>query len=115
MAKSLRSKSKRSFRSKKRESGKYAAAEAARLNRVHAKLAAVKDTDRPIAQTPDAAEEMVEEDQPQGSYDSEAFFAYLGLLHPPSVTPQSLALFWFGEEGGPTVDHEERHSIKDSH
>lgn len=40
MAKSLRSKTKQAFRSKKRESGIYAATEAARLDRLHAKLAA---------------------------------------------------------------------------
>lgn len=96
MAKSLRSKSKRAFRSKKRESGKYAAAEAARLNRVHAKLATAKDKDCPIADTPDAVEEMEQEDQPQGSYNSEAFFAWLGLLHPRCMTPQHLALFRLG-------------------
>jgi len=39
MAKSLRSKTKRAFRAKKRSSGVYAAAEAARLNRLNAKLA----------------------------------------------------------------------------
>ncbi|KAN0097696.1 hypothetical protein V8E55_002142 [Tylopilus felleus] len=64
MAKSLRSKSKRSFRAKKRESGKYAAAEAARLNRLNAKLAAVKDMDRPA---PDDEEEMEAESEPQGA------------------------------------------------
>ncbi|KAJ7117409.1 hypothetical protein C8R43DRAFT_1091195 [Mycena crocata] len=41
MAKSTRSKVKRSFRSKKRETGIYAATEAARLNRLHAKLSTV--------------------------------------------------------------------------
>ncbi|KAJ7047559.1 hypothetical protein C8F04DRAFT_12567 [Mycena alexandri] len=48
MAKSTRSKVKRSFRSKKRETGIYAATEAARLNRLHAKLSSVAsraDTD----------------------------------------------------------------------
>lgn len=95
MAKSLRSKSKRSFRSKKRESGKYAAAEAARLNRLNAKLAAVKEKDRSSV-APLDTEDMVEaaEDQ-QGSYDSEALFACLGLLHLPCVTPQILARFGF--------------------
>ncbi|KAF9057378.1 hypothetical protein BJ165DRAFT_1520767 [Panaeolus papilionaceus] len=38
MAKSLRSKTKRAFRSKKREEGVYAATAAARLNRLNAKL-----------------------------------------------------------------------------
>lgn len=100
MAKSLRSKSKRSFRSKKRESGKYAAAEAARLNRLNAKLAAVKEKDRPVVAPLDAAGEIAEEDQSEGSYDSEALFACLGLLHPRGVTPQNLALFFFGSEEG---------------
>ena len=98
MAKSIRSKVKRSFRSNKRESGKYAVADAARLNRLHAKLAAVKDKDRPIVAPLDSAEEMVADDQLGGSYDIEAFFAWLGLLHPRCVTPQNLARFGFGKE-----------------
>jgi len=67
MAKSIRSKVKRSFRSNKRESGKYAVAEAARLNRLNAKLAAVKDKDRPIVAPLDSAEEMIAEDQLEGA------------------------------------------------
>ncbi|KAJ7276203.1 hypothetical protein B0H12DRAFT_1084116 [Mycena haematopus] len=47
MAKSTRSKVKRSFRSNKRETGIYAATEAARLNRLHAKLSAVVSRDVP--------------------------------------------------------------------
>ncbi|KAJ6539155.1 hypothetical protein B0H19DRAFT_960515 [Mycena capillaripes] len=47
MAKSTRSKVKRSFRSKKREEGIYAATEAARLNRLHAKLSSVASMDLP--------------------------------------------------------------------
>ncbi|KZP24666.1 hypothetical protein FIBSPDRAFT_856872 [Athelia psychrophila] len=43
MAKSMRSKVKRSHRTKKREDGVYAATEAARLDRLHSKLVAVKD------------------------------------------------------------------------
>lgn len=46
MAKSLRSKVKRSYRAKKRETGVYAAASAARLHRLHTKLAKVSMTDR---------------------------------------------------------------------
>ncbi|KIO12749.1 hypothetical protein M404DRAFT_12893 [Pisolithus tinctorius Marx 270] len=41
MAKSLRSKVKRAFRTKKRTEGVYAATDAARLNRLNAKLAGV--------------------------------------------------------------------------
>ncbi|KAJ7368099.1 hypothetical protein DFH08DRAFT_830315 [Mycena albidolilacea] len=47
MAKSTRSKVKRSFRASKRETGIYAATEAARLNRLHAKLSAVASRDIP--------------------------------------------------------------------
>lgn len=43
MAKSTRSKVKRQYRAKKREEGVYAAIEAARLGRLSAKLAAVKN------------------------------------------------------------------------
>ncbi|GLB33589.1 putative protein of unknown function (DUF2423) [Lyophyllum shimeji] len=46
MAKSIRSKAKRTFRSKKRESGVYAATEAARLHRLNAKLASVASADK---------------------------------------------------------------------
>ncbi|TFK43156.1 hypothetical protein BDQ12DRAFT_674490 [Crucibulum laeve] len=45
MAKSTRSKAKRSFRSKKRETGIYAATEAARLNRLNEKLVQLTKTD----------------------------------------------------------------------
>lgn len=46
MAKSLRSKTKRSHRAKKREDGVYAAIEAARLARLSSKLQNVRDTDK---------------------------------------------------------------------
>ena len=46
MGKSIRSKSKRSFRAKKREDGVYAAIEAARLQRVSAKLRSVQEADK---------------------------------------------------------------------
>ena len=45
MAKSLRSKVKRAFRSKKRQSGIYAATEAARLDRLNARLLQITKTD----------------------------------------------------------------------
>ena len=50
MAKSLRSKTKRSFRAKKREEGVYAAAHAARLQRLNSKLLQVasKDADNDV-------------------------------------------------------------------
>ncbi|KAF7355145.1 hypothetical protein MSAN_01430200 [Mycena sanguinolenta] len=57
MAKSMRSKVKRSYRANKRETGIYAATEAARLNRLHAKLSAVVSRDKP----PQDDEETMEE------------------------------------------------------
>jgi len=45
MAKSMRSKVKRAFRSKKRESGVYAATEAARLDRLNARLVQITKMD----------------------------------------------------------------------
>jgi hypothetical protein len=46
MAKSMRSKVKRSFRTKKRETGVYAATEAARLHRLNSKLIAAATRDK---------------------------------------------------------------------
>ncbi|KAH7887941.1 hypothetical protein F5I97DRAFT_1935979 [Phlebopus sp. FC_14] len=46
MAKSTRSKVKRAFRAKKRESGIYAATEAARLDRLNAKLSTVRNKEK---------------------------------------------------------------------
>lgn len=48
MAKSLRSKTKRAFRAKKREDGIYAATHAARLQRLHAKIDAIVAAPMPI-------------------------------------------------------------------
>lgn len=48
MAKSLRSKSKRAFRAKKREGGIYAATHAARLERLHAKVDAIVGAPKPV-------------------------------------------------------------------
>ncbi|EIW62080.1 uncharacterized protein TRAVEDRAFT_117305 [Trametes versicolor FP-101664 SS1] len=53
MAKSTRSKVKRSFRAKKRTDGVYAAVEAARLNRLHNKLKAIATTDLEVADEED--------------------------------------------------------------
>jgi len=48
MAKSLRSKTKRAFRAKKREDGVYAATHAARLQRLHAKIDAIVAAPKPV-------------------------------------------------------------------
>ncbi|KAJ8086372.1 hypothetical protein PM082_005195 [Marasmius tenuissimus] len=68
MAKSLRSKVKRDFRSKKREAGVYAAAHAARLERLHAKLAAnaARDVDGDVSvKDAEGEEDMPADDAPQ--------------------------------------------------
>ncbi|KAF9782284.1 hypothetical protein BJ322DRAFT_1111155 [Thelephora terrestris] len=48
MAKSLRSKTKRAFRAKKREDGVYAVAHAARLQRLHARIDAIVAAPKPV-------------------------------------------------------------------
>jgi hypothetical protein len=83
MAKSTRSKVKRSFRSKKRQSGVYAAAEAARLQRLNLKL------DQAVRKDPDGDAEVtaVEENaEDPGRY----WFAYFGLLDPSDITLDNL-------------------------
>jgi Protein of unknown function (DUF2423) len=73
MAKSLRSKVKRAFRSKKRTSGIYAATEAARLDRLNARLLQITKTDTT----------HVAEGKGEGEGDSGwCWFACLGLLDP---------------------------------
>ena len=79
MAKSLRSKVKRSFRSKKRETGVYAAADAARLNRLNSKL--VKTTKGET----EPSEPVGEDDIPGWCW-----FATFGLLDPNDITLDSL-------------------------
>ncbi|EIW82245.1 hypothetical protein CONPUDRAFT_103177 [Coniophora puteana RWD-64-598 SS2] len=65
MAKSTRSKVKRSFRAKKREEGVYAATEAARLNRLNAKLTTTMKADRDgdVPLEGDAVEEGIQGDE----------------------------------------------------
>ncbi|KAJ8698061.1 hypothetical protein PTI98_004815 [Pleurotus ostreatus] len=71
MAKSTRSKVKRSYRHKKREEGVYAATEAARLNRMNAKLLAVAAAPKPLVEeekdADDEDEMRAEEDKAQGT------------------------------------------------
>ncbi|KAL0580761.1 hypothetical protein V5O48_001226 [Marasmius crinis-equi] len=75
MAKSLRSKVKRDFRSKKREAGVYAAAHAARLQRLHSKLAATAardaEGDVEVKDADGAEEDMPADDTPQNVAEGE--------------------------------------------
>lgn len=80
MAKSLRSKTKRAFRSKKRESGVYAAAAAGRLHRLNSKLIQTiqKDSDGDV---------LLEEGDNIPGW---CWFATFGLLDPNDITLEGL-------------------------
>ncbi|KAG7448993.1 uncharacterized protein BT62DRAFT_917667 [Guyanagaster necrorhizus] len=86
MAKSLRSKSKRNFRSKKREDGIYAATEAARLHRLNAKLMAVvskdNDGDVPLADAEGEVEDSTGWSSP--------WLATFGLLDAMDITADTM-------------------------
>ena len=82
MAKSLRSKVKPAFRSKKRESGIYTATEAAKLDRLNARLLHITKTD------------MTHVAEGKGKGDSGwCWFACLGLLDPNDITSEALERF----------------------
>lgn len=102
MAKSLRSKTKRSFRNKKREEGIYAATEAARLNRLNSKLVATaskdKDGDVPIG---DAEEE--EGDESLGW----CWLPIFGLLDQNDITAEGMEVM---TKCSPGQCRKERHS-----
>lgn len=89
MAKSTRSKVKRSFRAKKREQGVYAATEAARLARLHQKLRGIASTDveGDVAVADAEQEEIHDEAAHGGSYWS----FWLGVLDHEAITPDTLA------------------------
>ena len=100
MAKSTRSKVKRAFRAKKRTEGVYAAVEAARLQRLNAKLRAlttarVDDDDDSRQETGNPKEEEggeeEREDQDQDvRMSGSCWFAALGLLDHLDVSPAAM-------------------------
>jgi hypothetical protein len=81
MAKSLRSKVKREYRSKKREDGIYAATEAARLHRLNAKLRLT------ISPKLDQDDMDVEEGMPGWFW-----FTAFGLLDSDDISPESMRI-----------------------
>jgi hypothetical protein len=83
MAKSTRSKVKRAFRSKKREVGVYAATEAARLNRLNAKLVSLASADHD-------KDVQVEDAEGGEGLPGWCWFAVLGLLDPGDITVESM-------------------------
>lgn len=86
MAKSTRSKVKRAYRAKKREAGVYAAAEAARLNRLNAKLAQIiagSEEDMPLDNSGG------DDDIPPGLFS----FPVFGLLDSNNITSEVMHSF----------------------
>ncbi|KAG6911643.1 hypothetical protein DXG01_007893 [Tephrocybe rancida] len=91
MAKSIRSKAKRTFRNKKREDGVYAATEAARLHRLNAKLVATTSKDR---------EGDIHIQNVEGVEDDILGWCWLttfGLLDPGDITLESMEALTCGE------------------
>lgn len=90
MGKSIRSKTKRTYRAKKRDNGVYAATEAARLERLNAKLTATAS--KPIHEF-DHAREGGEggEETIQGW--SWLNFAFFGLGDHADISPEQMARF----------------------
>lgn len=86
MAKSLRSKVKRDFRSKKREAGVYAATEAARLHRLNAKLVHVVSKDKDGDEVLKDGEAAEGDDMP-GS----CWLVAFGLLDPEDISVDSMS------------------------
>jgi len=87
MAKSTRSKVKRTFRAKKRKEGVFAAAEAARLQRLNAKLRALTTTNPAEGgRRPDEEGEQHQDVDMPGS----CWFAAFGLLDHQDISPTLL-------------------------
>lgn len=83
MGKSIRSKVKRTFRSKKRETGVYAATEAARLHRLNAKLVSVASVDKGDAPVEDVE---VEDNDMLGW----CWLAAFGVMDANNITVESM-------------------------
>jgi len=93
MAKSTRSKVKRSFRTKKRIQGVFAVADAARLQRLNAKLHALTTT-AAVAEEEEGEERKKE--QQDADLPGSCWFAAFGLLNHQDINPtlmQSLGFF----------------------
>ncbi|KAG6855057.1 hypothetical protein C0991_005986 [Blastosporella zonata] len=92
MAKSLRSKTKRTFRNKKREDGIYAATEAARLHRLNAKLVATtsKDPEGDVVPSVEGGEDEIP---------GWCWLTTIGLLDPDDITLESMEALTRGETG----------------
>jgi hypothetical protein len=102
MAKSTRSKVKRAFRAKKRTDGVFAAAEAARLQRLNAKLRALSTTTNAAGGEEDGSREREKAGQPQEEEELQdldmlgsCWFAAFGLLDHQEISPSILNILGF--------------------
>jgi hypothetical protein len=90
MAKSTRSKVKRAFRAKKRTEGVFAAADAARLQRLNSKLCALTTTATAVPGGEDSEEKEQDVDLP-GS----CWFAAFGLVDHQNISPALMQCLGF--------------------
>ena len=90
MAKSTRSKVKRTFRAKKRKEGVFAAAEAARLQRLNAKLRALTTTSTTTSAEGGRQPEEEEEEHQDVDMPGSCWFTAFGLLDHQDISPTLL-------------------------
>lgn len=100
MAKSTRSKVKRAFRAKKRTDGVFAAAEAARLHRLNAKLRALTTATHAAGGEADGSREREKAGQAQEELQDmdmlgSCWFAAFGLLDHQEISPAILDILGF--------------------
>lgn len=99
MGKSIRSKVKRTFRSKKRETGVYAATEAARLHRLNAKLVSVASVDKGDVSAEDVGGEDISAED-VGGEDNDmlgwCWLAAFGVMDANDITVESMDILTNG-------------------
>jgi hypothetical protein len=99
MAKSTRSKVKRAFRAKKRKEGVFAATEAARLQRLNAKLRALTTSTTTTTTTTAEGGRRPEEEEGEQHQDVDmpgsSWFAAFGLLDHQDISPTLLHCLGF--------------------
>ena len=110
MAKSTRSKVKRAFRAKKRTEGVYAATEAARLQRLNAKLRAlttdgVDDEGQGTGNPKEEEEKEVEDEGQDVRMPGSCWFAAFGLMDHLDVSPAAMHRLGLSHRVPPYLRH----------